>query len=74
MKGVTLAWLGNYTSLIDTVLKQVVRRRDVARTPVLMFLRPIKFLKTCYRMRVTMIRCPTCSPSDQLTKEAHTRA
>jgi len=70
---VTLAWIGNYTSVIDTVFKNLVRRRVTARIHPLTFYRPSKFHETCCRMTVTVIRCHTCGPSDQLTKKGRMR-
>jgi len=73
MKGVTLAWLTNYTSLIDPVFKHIVRCRAAPRIPPLTFRRPCKSHTTCSRLKVTTTRCHTCNPSYQRTK-ARTRA
>lgn len=70
--GITDAWLGNYTSPIDTVFQYIVRCRAAAHTLLLMLRRPSKFHEICSPLEVTTIQCNTCTPSRQPTKTART--
>jgi hypothetical protein len=68
--GITHALLGNYTSPVYSVLRQIVRYRATVHRPLLTFCRPSRFHENCSPL--AMIQWNTWTPSRRPTMTAHT--